>query len=219
MLYSNIISTPAPPLQLSDNIEYAQLILDELKVNQWPVVEESAFKGLLSEELVLDSVGTTLIRDVVAELLPYKVTTSDHYLEAARLMTDRKLDVIGVTTPEGEYLGVIHMRDMLTQLTNLTGTNIPGGLIVLEADPVHFSAGEINRLVETNDAQIRQLNTQIDESTGRFLVTMRINRMEVSDIIATLQRYDYKVTYFVGDEQYENELRRNFHHLLHFIEM
>ncbi len=219
MLYSNIISTPAPPFQLSDNIEFAQHLFDDLKVNQWPVVEEAVFKGLLAEESVLDSPGSSMIRDIVVELQPYKVTTNDHYLEAVRLMTDRKLDVICVTTPEGEYLGIIHMRDMLAQMANLTGTNIPGGLIVLEADPVHFSAGEINRLVETNDAQIRQLNTQIDESTGRFLVTIRINRQEVSDIIATLQRYDYQVTYFAGEEQYENELKRNFDHLLHFIEM
>jgi CBS domain-containing protein len=219
MLYPNLISTPAPPLQLSDNIEFAQRLFDELKVSQWPVVEETVFKGLITEESLLDAKESNIIKDIQSELRVYKITSEEHYLEAVRIMTDRKLDVMPVTNPEGEYLGVILEKDMLAQLANFTGIHHPGGLIVLETDPIHFSPGEINRLVETNDAQITQLNTQIDETTGRLLVTIRINKPEVSDIVATLQRYDYQIAYFVGEEQYQNELRRNFHHLLHFIEM
>jgi acetoin utilization protein AcuB len=48
-------------------------------------------------------------------------------------------------------------------------------------------------------------------------VTIRINKAEVSDIIATFQRYEYTVKYFFGEEQYENELKSNFDNLMNYL--
>jgi hypothetical protein len=42
----------------------------------------------------------------------------------------------------------------------------PGGLIVLEVESNQYSFNEISKLVETNDAQITQLNTSNDPETG-----------------------------------------------------
>jgi CBS domain-containing protein len=219
MLPPLLIATPAAPLQLSDKVYQALSILEDLKVSSWPVVNESVYMGLITEEVLMDADADHTIDTLKYELRPFKVLNTDHYLNAAGLMSDRQLDVLPVTTPDGEFLGVVMMQAMLLQLTRLVGAASPGALVVLEMDPIDFSPGEISRLIETNDAQIRQLNTQIDEHTGRMIVTIRINKQEVSDIIATFQRYDYRVAYFVGEEQYENELRRNYHHLLHYIEM
>ena len=74
-------------------------------------------------------------------------------------------------------------------------------------------------MVETNDAQITQLNTYFDNSQGVFFVTLKINKMELSDIIATFQRYEYQVRYFFGEEQYENELRNNYDHLMNYLNL
>jgi CBS domain-containing protein len=134
-------------------------------------------------------------------------------------MTERKLTVLPVVDEAGEYIGVIMQKDLLDRLAIFTGAQLPGGVVVLQVSPLDYSPGELSRLVETNDAQIRQLNTQIDEVTGMLMVTIRINKQEISDIIASFQRYDYRIVYFAGEEQYENELRRNYHHLLHYIEM
>ncbi len=219
MLHQHLITTPAPPLDMEDTVESALAILEDLKVHHWPVVSEQLYKGIISEDSLLEASTGQTMADLLYELQPLSITTEEHFLAAARLMSERRLSVLPVITAGGEYVGVILTQDLLNQLSKLTGSHTQGGIIVLEMDPLDFSPGEINRLVETNDAQIRQLNTQIDEVTGRYLVTIRINKQEISDIIATLQRYDYRVAYFVGEEQYENELNRNYQHLLHFIEM
>jgi hypothetical protein len=219
MLPPHLIATPAAPLQISDKVNQALALLDDLKVSSWPVVKESVYTGLISEEVLMDADANQTLDSLQYDLRPYRALSTDHYLGAAGLMSERQLDVLPVTTPDGEYLGVIMMQAMLQQMATLSGAATPGAMVVLEMDPIDFSPGEISRLIETNDAQIRQLNTQIDEQTGRIMVTIRINKQEISDIIATFQRYDYRVAYFVGEEQYENELRRNYHHLLHYIEM
>ena len=49
------------------------------------------------------------------------------------------------------------------------------------------------------------------------MVTLKINKLEISDIIATLQRYDYSVIHYFGEEQYENELKNNYDHLMNYL--
>jgi hypothetical protein len=71
--------------------------------------------------------------------------------------------------------------------------------------------------VETNDAQIIQLNTYSDAASGNFYITLRINKTEISDIVATFQRYEYQVKYYFGEELYENELRNNYDHLMNYL--
>lgn len=219
MLNQALISVPAPPLHPNDTVGNALEVLDDLKLNHWPVVEEGIFKGLIAEEILLDADDQVPLSAFSFDFLPFSVPADEHFLSALRVITERRLSIIAATTPENEYLGVITQQDLLQKLASFSGAHTPGGMLVLEVSPIDFSPGEISRLIETNNAQIRQLNTQFDELTGLYRVVIRINKEEVSDIIATLQRYDYKVSYFEGDEQYENELRRNYHHLLHFLEM
>ena len=219
MLNQAIISTPAPPLHPDDTVGQALELFEDLKVDHWPVVEEGVFKGLISEDTLMDSDKEQTISELHFDLLPFSVSTDEHFLMALRLMSERRLSVLAATSPDNEYVGVILPENLLSKVASLLGTHTPGGLLVLEVNPADFSVGEISRLIETNNAQIRQLNTQFDQTSGLYQVTIRINKQEVSDIIATFQRYDYRVVYFVGEEQYENELRRNYHHLLHFLDL
>jgi acetoin utilization protein AcuB len=194
-------------------------LLDDLKVNQWPVVEEGIYKGLITEDLLIDAGEESVLSAFAFDLLPLSVQADEHFLSAVRMMTSQRLNVVAVTSPEKEYSGVILQNDLLQHLSEYAGVDLPGGMIVLEISPQDFSTGEISRLVETNNAQIRQINTEFRKDTGLYRVVIRINKQEISDIIATFQRYDYQVIYYAGEEQYENELRRNYHHLLHFLEM
>ena len=82
-----------------------------------------------------------------------------------------------------------------------------------------FSLGQLSRLIETNDAFITQLNTSVNSLTGLTEVTIKINKNEISDIIATLQRYDYSIKHYFGEEDYENELKENYEHLMAYLKM
>jgi len=97
--------------------------------------------------------------------------------------------------------------------------NEPGGLIVLEIESKNYSFNEISRLVEANDAQIKQLNTNIDAGTGLMEVTIKINKLEVSDIVSTFQRHEYNVKYYFGEELFENELRTNYDNLMNYLKI
>jgi hypothetical protein len=71
--------------------------------------------------------------------------------------------------------------------------------------------------VETNDAVITQLNTDEQPEQGLITVTIKINRTEISDIVATLQRFEYNVVYYQGEEAIENEIRSNYNNLMNYL--
>jgi hypothetical protein len=118
-----------------------------------------------------------------------------------------------------ELTGAVSYNDLLKQASGFMSLNEPGGLIVIEMDSNQYSFAEISKLVETNDAQITQLNTSNDPDTGLMQVTIRINKPEVSDIVATLQRYEYTVKYFFGEELYANEIRSNYDNLMNYLKI
>ena len=118
---------------------------------------------------------------------------------------------------EKQLIGIVTYNDLLRNASNFMSLNEPGALIVLEMDNRDYSFTEINRIVESNDAQITQLNTFTDPETGLSEITIRVNKLEVSDIISTFQRYEYTVKYYFGEELYENELRNNYDHLMNYL--
>jgi acetoin utilization protein AcuB len=95
----------------------------------------------------------------------------------------------------------------------------PGGLIVIELESKDYSFAELSRIVESNDAQITQLNTFTDPETGIMQLTIRVSKLEISDIISTLQRYEYNVKYYFGEELYQNELRTNYDNLMNYLKI
>ena len=105
------------------------------------------------------------------------------------MCNDYSLSVVPVVDKEMEWIGAISSTDLLKYLGKMTGADEPGGIIVLEMDKANFAFSEICKIVETNDAQITQLNTYYDTQQQMFFVTLKINKFEISDIIATFQRY------------------------------
>jgi acetoin utilization protein AcuB len=116
-------------------------------------------------------------------------------------------------------MGVIISKDLMHHLSRFVGNEERGGIIVLETDKRNFSFGEISRLVETNEAYITQLNTYVEGDTGTIVITLKVNKIEISDIVATFQRYEYSVRYFFGEEEYANELKENYNHLISYLNM
>lgn len=219
MLNREIISNSLPTLNLHDTILQALEMMNEFHVSQLPVVDNDKYLGLVFEEDLMSVDENATLQAVTDRFSKVAVRASSHFIEAIQTANDYHLSVVPVIEKENEYAGVISATDLLMQLGKLTGASEPGAVIVLEMEQRGFSFSEISKLVETNDAQITQLNTYWDNSTDTFFVTLKINKFEISDIIATFQRYEYQIKYYFGEELYENELRTNYDHLMNYLKI
>ncbi|HKP32060.1 MAG TPA: CBS domain-containing protein [Chitinophagaceae bacterium] len=220
MLNKDVISSTIPTLNLNDTVAEALQLMSEFRVEHLAVVADDKFTGVVYVDDLLNATDDTV---TIATLQPVfsklAVHADKHFIEAVQLVNEYGLTVIPVIEGELEFIGVILQTDLFKQLAKLTGANEPGGIIVLELEKRGYSFSEISKLVETNDAQITQLNSYYDNNSETFIVTIKVNRFEVSDIVATFQRYEYVVKFYFGEELYENELRTNYDHLMNYLNM
>ncbi len=217
MLTRDLISHSIPYLHLDDTVFHALQLMNDYHVEHLPVVAEDKYIGIISEEQLLHSDDDDLL-----EQLPISdgksVQANDHFLKAIQIAVQNNLSIVPVIE-ENLILGSVTYTDLLRNASDFMSLNNPGGLIVLEIEAKEYSINELNRIVESNDAQITQLNSFTDPETGIMQVTIRINKVEISDIISTLQRYEYSIKYYFGEELYENELRSNYDNLMHYLKI
>lgn len=217
MLVAQLIQTDYPTLQLSDKVSFALQLMEDYDVQDLPVVMEDVFTGSISKDDLLDADETVVIATLQDQFNCSMVKRDEYFLSALKLLVDKDTSLIAVASDSKEYLGVVTASALLEQLSIYVGADEPGGIIVLEIDRRNYSFGEISRLVETNDAYITQLNSYTEASSGLVIVSVKVNKMEISDIIATFHRYEYVVRYYFGEEQYTNELKDNYNHLMAYL--
>jgi hypothetical protein len=183
-------------------------------------VETGQYVGLITEDELLEHSSAD---DTLEVLLPLSASPSvrgdQHFLQALSVAASQQLTVVPVLGDEKELVGLLTLSSLIQALSRFMGLQEGGGLIVLERESNQYSFGEISKLVETNDAQVTQLNTYNDPQTGIVQITLRINKPEISDLVATFQRYDYKVCFYAGEEQYANQLRSHYDHLMHYLKI
>jgi CBS domain-containing protein len=216
MLTRDLISNSIPYLHKEDKVHHALQLMNDYHVAHLPVVENDSYLGIISEEQLLQSDDDNTLNELPITDGSTSVQGSDHFLKAIQTAVVNKLSVVPVVE-EKHLLGIVTYNDLLRNASEFMSLNDPGGLIVLEMDNKNYSFTEINRIVESNDAQITQLNTFTDPETGIMQVTIRISKLEVSDIISAFQRYEYNVKYYFGEELFENELRTNYENLMSYL--
>jgi acetoin utilization protein AcuB len=218
MLTRELISNSIPYLHKEDKVHHALQLMNDYHVAHLPVVENDSYLGIISEEQLLQSDDDNTLDELHITDGTTSVQANDHFLKAIHTAVVNKLSVVPVVE-EKHLLGIVTYNDLLRNASNFMSLNEPGALIVLEMDSKNYSFNEINRIVESNDAQITQLNTYTDPETGLSQITIRVSKLEVSDIIGTFQRYEYNVKYYFGEELFENELRTNYDNLMNYLKI
>lgn len=220
MLTRELESQTLPYLHLTDKVYQALQLMNDNHVTHLPIVEGDKYIGLISEEDLLQAENDNAeLQTLQQSFANPSVKGDEHFLKAVQVAAENGLSVVPVLGDDNELIGTVVYNDLLKHASEFMSLNKPGGLIVLEMESNQYSFNEISKLVETNNAQITQLNTTNDAETGLMQVTLRINKPEVSDIVATFQRYEYNVKYFFGEELYTNELRSNYDNLMNYLKI
>jgi predicted transcriptional regulator len=217
MFCGQIISSGIPVCRMVDTVEQVLRQMDELQVSHLPVSGEEKFLGIVAEDDLLDLPPSEKIQAAQEQFFKSFVHVNDYFLVAVKMSYVMQLDLVPVLNEKQELEGAITQRDLFRELAKMTGAEEYGSLIVLEMEKQDYSLGELNRLVESNDAVITQLNSWSDPNTHLLTVILRINKEEISDVVATFQRHDFTVRYYLGEELFRNELQSNLDHLMNYL--
>jgi acetoin utilization protein AcuB len=217
MTASELITNNIPHLKISDTVQQALNLMHEYHVSDLPLVIENKAAGILNEVDLMEADPEALIETQIPLAEQIKVAGSDFFLSPLKLMHQRQLSVLPVVKEDGEYMGVIAAEDLLKAAAHYNAAAEPGGIIIIQMMPNDFSISELGRIVESNDARIIHLNTWTDQTTGNLMIAVKISKTDLQDVLASLERYEYNVVQYFGENLSEDELRLNFNHLMNYL--
>lgn len=194
MLAIELISDAIPPIHTSDSVQQVMDRMVEFRVRHLPIVNEEQFLGLVGENDLIEVTDyQTSIGALALSLVNPYVLEDQHIYDVIRLFYEQQLTVVPVLDVKKNYLGVISINAMNEYFARITSVAQPGGIIVLEINNKNNSLAHMAQIVESDNAQILSSYVMAHPDSTRMEVTLKVNKQDISAIIATFLRYEYDV--------------------------
>jgi CBS domain-containing protein len=221
MIAKELINHMIPPLKLSDTAGYAIAWLEEFRTKELPVVDDSKFLGLINDEQILDSNdGSKLIGDFDLGCADCFVHEAQYFYDILKLAVDNKIELVGVVNDDKEFIGVITIQDTITAFAQTTPIQAQGSVLVLSMNSSDYSLSELSRLVEENNARILSSSVKVDPAdNNKIKVTLKINLEDISTIVATFERFEYKIISRFQETEVTDDDRDKIDELLKYLDI
>ncbi|HVW98065.1 MAG TPA: CBS domain-containing protein [Mucilaginibacter sp.] len=220
MFAIELIADAIPPLHTSDTIQKALDRMVEFRVRHLPIVNERQFLGLLSEsDLATDNDSQTPIGALALSLVNPYVLEDQHVYDVIRLFHERQLTVVPVLDAAQNYSGLITIDVLNHCFAELTSADQPGGIIVLEINNKNNSLAHMSQVVESDNAQILSSYVRTFPDSTRMEVTLKVNKQDISTILATFLRYDYDVKATFNHTGDNDNSRDRYNSLMNYLDM
>ena len=221
MIARELINQMIPPLKLTDTAAYAMVWLDEFRTNELPIVDNGEFLGLINEEQILDlNDDTKLIQEFELGHKNCTVRESQFFYDVIRVAVDNNVELVAVLNDENEFVGVITIQDTITAFAHSSPFHAPGSVLVLSMQSRDYSLSELSRLIEENNARILSSSVKHDPvDPNKIKVTIKINREDVSVIVATLERFSYKIISRFQESEVTDTDKGRIDELLKFLDI
>ncbi len=219
MVIEQLISPVVPTLVPTDTGNKALHLMEENNFTQLPLVNENIYMGLVQENDVLDWNNPDKRLDSAELSYRPAVYASGHPYDALRIANSQNLSIVPVVDNENHYIGAITRNDLLKYITENSGLDTPGGIIVLEIAPNNYSLYEIARICESEDVLIISSQVHTNSGTGKLELTLKTNRTNLGGVVAALERHKYVVKEVYGEQENKDDMMERYNLLMNYINM
>jgi acetoin utilization protein AcuB len=209
MIAETLISDSIPSVSPKDTASKVLSLMDVFRVSHLPIVSENEYLGVISDKEIFDAHDfdepiETFLTD---QLMKPHVHPYQHIFEVAAVASGCSVSIVPVLADDHTYLGSISRYDLSITLTSLFSPNEPGGILELQMCERDYSLAQITQIIEGNDARILSLYTwKPPGSTTELNVTIKVNKVDLSGMIQTLNRYNYDIITTFMDQTPLNSL-------------
>ncbi|MCX2572919.1 CBS domain-containing protein [Pedobacter sandarakinus] len=218
MFAAEIISHVMPSLRINDTVQQALDRMNEFKVKHLAILNGEAFVGLVSED-DLQNIHDhdTRLNDHSVSYLQLFVQADAHTYDVIRIMSQLKLTAVPVLDQSKNYLGLIPIACVLDAVAIQYAVNEPGGIIVLEIGNRDNSLAHISQIVEADNAQILSSSVNAFEDSTRLEVTLKVNKTEITSLVASFERYDYQVKEVYNNTQVDDGSQERYDSFMNYL--
>lgn len=217
MIAKYAIEESIPYLKISDTIEFALELMEEFKQEHLPVLKGKELVGVVSEQQLLDADGVASLAELGFPLIQIAVNENTHIFDAMKAGFESTSSVLPVVNEKGIYIGLISPKSLLIKLSEFNFAKEIGGIFVLEVAANDYSLAEIARLVEANKAAVLSISTAKLAKSDSIQVTVKVNTLDLTFIIATLERYNYTISHIFHQAEQIDQLQERYEGLMHYL--
>lgn len=200
MFAIQFVSQELFPLKRSDTASNALLFMEDWQVKELPVVEMGKVVGFVTAAM-LEQHQEERIESLMMEPQPYVIHSGLHVFDIWQKMSQSGFGTLAIQNAEGGFEGIINNKDLSKQAFVHSSLSQEGAVLVLEIEAIHYSPAEISRICEANDAKIIHLMVEpLKNESNTLLVSLKLNKVFPSYVMASLERFGYKVLFSNGVE-------------------
>jgi len=220
MYAQELISDSIPALRTSDTVQKVHERMAEYRVNHLPIVNDKQFLGLVSDEDLIEVQDTNApVGSLSLSLHNPFVYEGQHIYDVIRLFYEQKLTLVPVLDTNNNYKGLISINTMMEYVATITSVKEPGGIIILEITNRNNSLAHISQIVESDNAQILSSYVQSFPDSTKLEITLKLNRTDLSSIIASFLRYDYHVKATFNDTKSDDGSSDRYDQLMNYLDI
>lgn len=219
MLASSALNESISALRITDTVAAARDFMQNQGVAELPVLDKTSLYNYARAIMLSGLDGDKKLSEVIA-YNPHspRVFMHQHLYEVVPVFSTSDLGVLAVMNETGEFAGIIDLKSIHKAITqSLTYRGI-GAIMLLSVNPRDYVPSQITRLVEENGARVLGMMVT-EESSDRFVVSLKINTTTVKHIVATFNRFDYKVIGCFMAEDFEKTTEKEFDSVLRFFDL
>ena len=213
-----LIQNDIPPVRINETIEKALNWMDEFKLNHIPVLNETEYVGLLSDDMVYDY---NHLKDPISNInflgKQQSVLENAHFFQVMSLISSYKLSVVPVCDEQRNYKGSISTKKLINVFSKQSGFNSSGAVITLLVNDFDYQLSQIAQIIESNDAKILSLYSENIESNNQLKLTIKISDGKLGAVLQTFSRYDYTVQDVFSDDEINNQSKQRYDHLMKYL--
>ena len=213
-----LIQNDIPPVRINETIEKALNWMDEFKLNHIPVVNETEYVGLLSDDMVYDY---NQLKDPISNInflgKQQSVLENAHFFQVMSLISSYKLSLVPVCDEQRNYKGSISTKKLINVFSKQSGFNSSGAVITLCVNDFDYQLSQIAQIIESNDAKILSLYSENLESNNQLKLTIKISDGKLGAVLQTFSRYDYTVQDVFSDDEINNQSKQRYDHLMKYL--
>lgn len=203
-----------------DSIGFALDKMNEFHMTQLPVVSERDFLGLVTEDHLLgaDDEAQSL-RSLSVSLRFVYLYEYQHVYDALQYMSAHQLHLLPIVDKDNGYLGTLTQHEVMNALNETLGNREPGAIIVLELGRNDVSFSHIAHLFESENVRIISTAVRDIPDTTKIEMTIRVDKQNISTLLASLWRFDYVVKATFNDGSPDSDIKERYDILMNYLNL
>lgn len=197
--------------------EDALSAMQDAYVRQLPVTDaEGFFLGMIIEDQLLEMEDIDVVLEGIVQRNE-SLHPDTHFFDILKQVAVSKMQVLPVVDEKQMLAGCISCESVMTHLAGESSVAEPGGIIVLELKAINYSLAEISRIVESNSAVILHSYVTPRPDREKILVTIKVNKIDLKEVVATFERFEYDIVAVFHVSDHEEGLRERYESLMLYL--